>query len=151
MIRAWEEHDREALRPLVGDCLASTYDNGADLKPSAMNVAYLIEFGLARAAAGDPCLLWEKDVGIIAYTLWAEMANPLNLDFRGKVCYGFGTYVLPNWRRRGISDQLRDAAEARAKLAGFVKVVGTAYHETGLVSCLNRGYRVAGAYVEKTL
>ena len=152
MIRPWKAEDGAALRPMIEDCLDVNFRAGADMLPTDKNAAALLALGMIRAAAGDPCLVSTSGTGRLqAYTLWVDLPNPLGLDYGSRILYGLGTYVEPALRRLGVSDQLRDAAEAMARAQGFDKIVGTVYHTAGAASCLRRGFRVTGQLVEKVL
>lgn len=69
------------------------------------------------------------------------------------VVAGLGTYVHSAFRRRGISEELREKAEEWWRLAGYKCVIGTASstNTAGLESVMKRGFRVVGLEVRKEL
>jgi GNAT superfamily N-acetyltransferase len=153
-IRRWERSDEPALLPAILDCLAVNFEAGADMRPTERNAKALCALGMLAAERGEPCLVVVHryvENGILGYTLWCELPNPLGLDFRGRVLHGLGTYVKPEARKLGVSHFLRNEAERQAQVLGFTKVVGVAYHDAGLQSVLARGYRPCGTQVEKVL
>jgi len=151
-IRHWREYDGPQLLPMILDCLRANAEAGADMLPTEKNAGALWAFGLRAALRGDPCLVAVAAEGdVLGYTEWADLGNPLGLDYKARILAGLGTYVVPSHRRFGVSHLLRDAAESMGHLLGFGKVVGVAYHEAGLASVLARGYTVTGTAVEKVL
>jgi GNAT superfamily N-acetyltransferase len=155
VIRPWAAQDELALLHMVTHCLEINYDAGADMQPTLRNAQVLVKLGMLAATRGEPCLVADAGgidcPGPIGYTLWCSLPNPLDLDYRGRVIYGLGTYVMPPFQNTGVSRRLRNGAESEARQLGFTKVVGVAYHSVGLKSVLSRGYRVAGQHVEKVL
>jgi len=137
---------------MIVDCLRANFDAGADMLPTQKNAEALFILGHQASLKGEPCLVAEPEgYGVVGYTLWCDLENPLGLDYRGRILYGLGTYVRPGWRQQGVSAALRDEAEKEGARLGFIKVVGVAYHDVGLRSVLARGYRAAGVHVEKVL
>lgn len=151
-VRPWKVEDREALLPMVQDCLRVNYQAGADMKATPKNADILVQMGMLAAPKGEPCLVAEVDgLGLVGYTLWCSLPNPLGMEFRGNILHGLGTYVTLQHRRSGLAHLLRNEAEAQALRQGFTKIVGCAYHSAGFQSVLARNYRVAGTLVEKEL
>lgn len=77
-------------------------------------------------------------VGVVAWV------NPPG--FAADIAHGLGTYVVPNWRRKGVSEQLRKAAMAHCRSKGRRWVYGTAStgNEAGIVSGVGVGFREIG-------
>lgn len=151
-VRQWEARDRLALLPFIQDCLAVNHEAGADMLPTERNAFVLWQIGLQAAAKGEPCLVADMaERGIVGYTLWCELPNPLAMDMSTRVLHGLGTYVVPDLRQSGLSNHLRNVAEAQATRLGFGKITGTAYHDVGLKSVVTRGFQTVGVLVEKRL
>lgn len=147
-MRPWRPDDREVIVPMIADCLAVNAKAGADIAPTDANANVLWAQGCAWAAAGDPTLAWIDDGQPVAWTLWGGMETVGGLQMVDRICYGLSTYVRPEFRRDGIASQLRRAALAQAKAAGYAKVVGVAFHEAGLRSSLHVGFSAVGTQVE---
>ena len=150
-IRGWEEKDREQLMPMVQATLQENFDTTADMLPSTYNSKVLIDLGMARVQFGDPCLVAEEDGVLLGYVQWCGIPDPLGLGWRMQTVHGFGTFVLPDHRRKGISTKLRDLAEEIAKAVGYQQVTGVAYNALGAATVMSRGFQIAGALVYKEL
>jgi GNAT superfamily N-acetyltransferase len=150
-IRRWMRSDELDVVPMIRHCLQINYDAGADMEPTQNNADALWILGIGAALKEEPCLVAFDGIIPVGYTLWCELPNPLGLDFRGRVLHGLGTYVIPEYRKKGISTFLRNVAEAEGGRSGFTKVVGTAYTQPGFQSVIARNYRIAGTYVQKEL
>lgn len=150
-IRTWGLADREAMIPMILDCLETNFQAGADMLPTYKNADVLWRVGVLASAKGEPTLVATIDDKPVGYTLWCDLPNPLDMDLKHRILYGLGTYIAEPYRRIGLSEHLRNVAEGMAARSGFTKISGTAYHEAGLQSVLKRGFAPAGILVEKTL
>lgn len=151
IIRPWAPGDGEAVRAMILDCLRVNAEVGADMLPTDKNAGILWNLGIKWASEGEPTLVYVMDNAPIAYTLWGGLPNPIGIDYRDRICSGLGTYVLPSYRKRGVSVALRAEAERQAKARGYNRVCGVAYHEAGLVSALRAGFIAVGSQVELRL
>jgi GNAT superfamily N-acetyltransferase len=151
MIRAWQASDATALTPMIGSMLETTAAQGGQLLATPKNVAWLLSLGLHFAAHGDPTLVYVDDEGIVGFTLWGDLGNPMELDTRSHACTGFGTFVVPGKRRQHVASALRQAALGIARQRGYDCVRGTAYHDEGRLSALAVGFQPSGTEVEYTL
>lgn len=151
MIRGWKREDRDVLVQMIQDCLAINHGAGAEMLPTEKNADALWQLGILAAEKGEPCMVAVDGDVLVGYTLWCELPNALGLDFSARILHGLGTYVSPADRRKGVANELRDRAEQLAKVLGFEKIVGVAYHEAGFVTVAKRGWKAVGVNVEKVL
>lgn len=122
-IRPWDVADISALEGLVGAYLTETYPAGYDYQPTFRNAATLVEVGLVHGAVGDPVLAAvDDDRSVIGWTAWFGATNPLAFDYRDRICFGMGTYVLPSARHQGVAAALHDAAVVIARNRGYTRV-----------------------------
>jgi GNAT superfamily N-acetyltransferase len=87
----------------------------------------------------------DRPVGVVAWT-----HTPLAAE--GAVV-GFGTYVVPQYRRQGIQRRLRAAATDHCRQKHYKTVEGVVSENNvaGLQSALDDGFEVVGYLVRKTL
>lgn len=63
---------------------------------------------------------------LVGCLLWGALPPvPIDTEF-GKIAHGFGTYVLPEYRMKGLSVKMREAAKDLLAAEGFETVLGTA-------------------------
>lgn len=148
-IRPWQPSDASQLVPMIQACLEDTAAVGADWAPTPHNVDLMLKLGLMWAERGDPSLVLESQGEILAYTLWGEL--PSELDTMHRSCAALGTYVVERVRRLGIAQALRNEAIARAKRAGYDRILGSTYDPGGHASAERVGFRVVGNLVERKL
>lgn len=150
VVYAARSEDREWFRQAV---LAYVGDAGGDLLACPENVdlfaalfdLYVEGQGgvvlLVRAAASSP-----SPVGF-------TMAGELPMGFRtrhGRAAMGWGTYVQPSSRRRGLARLLRRALDRRLREMGFDAILGGYAPENAPAEASLRGtgfqvYQVLGA------
>jgi GNAT superfamily N-acetyltransferase len=148
-IRPWQLSDEDAIKRLILDCLHETSYDGLVLAPTEENVEWLWKTGLAWSERGEPTFVAAFGPIDIGYVLWGE-SSPRGW-FNRRVCYGWGTYVIPVWRRHGVASALREKALKVARERGYDCVVGTAFSPVGLGSSLHDGFRIVGQHVEYRL
>lgn len=148
-VRPWRVEDAGQLVPMIRECLEETVAVGADWAPTDRNVDMLLKLGLAWAAAGDPSLVVVAGDKLVAYTLWGRM--PSDLDVVSKTCAAMGTYVAPEYRRKGVSQVIRSHAIALAKRAGYDRILGSTYDPGGHEATERVGFKVIGSLVERKL
>lgn len=133
-IRPWAADDVPVLRDLL---TAYLHEAPGDLRATERSVDYLLALGLGGAVLAQPCLVLEADGAVVGFVLW--LGTPIPCDTRGVPCQGFGTYLRPAYRRRGLGALLWDAALRRAAEIGYTRVVLATYAET-----TRRGLEAAG-------
>lgn len=67
-------------------------------------------------------VLFVSEVGVLLY---GDMANPYELSVGKKIAYGFGQYVSPEYRGRGVLDLMMAEAFKQLRLMGFDTMFGT--------------------------
>lgn len=149
----WRSADWLQLRSVVLGFLSEMYANEkGDIRPTNENVDILINIGITRAEAGDPCFAMWKDGVIIGFTLWVGCAalHP-SLELREKICSGLGTYIMKDHRQQGHSKTLREAAFTCAKEAGYARVDGSAYDKLGYQTATKFGAKSMSLVISRRL
>lgn len=142
MIRRATREDFPRLS-LLADLLSAEHEARGEAP-----IAHVVKGGFLAAFDLDvPVWVWVSDLADLvgAFCLWLPTAS-------GRA-QGLGTYVQPQWRRRGISPALREKAEESMAALGQTSVEGVAVigNEAGLMSALKQGFRVVGYLVRKEL
>lgn len=142
MIRKATFGDLATIRPLVR---AASEELSARF--GAFDCTDVIVAGVANAiVAGDAVYVAMEDSQVVGWVAWSFVPS-------ARFAVGLGTYVMPEWRRRGISKRLRDAAEEHCRRQGALVVSGVVAkgNVAALQSCLAEGFAVVGVAVEKEL
>lgn len=122
MIRPAIQADRPALEALLGLYLE---ESGGDIVACPENVAACLEIldsYIDRQAAGA-ALVAEEGGRVVAFTLAGEFPCRF-LTHHGRAAMGWGTFVLPDNRRRGLAGNLRDRLDQELRRQGFDVVLG---------------------------
>lgn len=122
----WSDAYRVWLRHAISEFFLAGLAQGGDILDTPRNVDAYLTLGLARAEAGDPCLLALIDTLPIAYTMW--IGFPPLLDSKWKTLNAAGSFTEPAWRHRGISFALREEGMRLAKARGYERVTATAFN-----------------------
>lgn len=139
-----ERHD------LTGGLLGLMLANPtSDILPCSENVSAYLEIAKGGAERGEPVLVAMDGDRLVGFILWVSMHAGLKL--RGRVLHGLGTWVDPEYRRKGVATELRATALTMARLADFSRVIGTAFTEAGEASALANGFKPYGTQVEYVL
>ena len=121
------------------EMLQENYRIGGEIIPSDVNVErYGDLFDVYVSGMAEGVVVVAEDEGeIVAVLMWGFGGEPFETRF-SKFAVGWGTYVAPSHRRRGLSDRVRDYGEERLKQLGFKTVLGQAVdsNEAGLASGL---------------
>ncbi len=67
-------------------------------------------------------VLFVSEVGVLLY---GDMAGPYELSVGKKIAYGFGQYVSPEYRGRGVLDLMIAEAFKQLRLMGFDVLLGS--------------------------
>ena len=142
-IRQATLNDWTALAGLVAKMLVE--HSSFDTMSSPSTVGEGILHGLRT---NEAVFVAEKDGKFHGYVAWVHF--PLSPE--GLVS-GLGTYVEPEFRKKGLSEKLREAATAFCKRKGYTTIQGVAHkdNKAGLESSLKNGFSVAGYLVSKRL
>lgn len=122
-VRAAEEGDRSSFRDLVRGYLEDTATG--DILPCEENIeVYSALFDRYLRDGGGAVLVAAKPYGRpLAFTMAGEIPHGFRTR-HGRAAMGWGTYVTPPQRRRGIARQLREALDVRLREMGFDTVIG---------------------------
>jgi GNAT superfamily N-acetyltransferase len=134
-VRLATPEDHDEFMQLAASYLVELREHGSEIKPTAQSLQlwqhlfYIytlpctdaneqpIQNPGAVVVAGDP---------IHAFSIAGEPPHSMyavETDF-GRVAYGHGTYVHPDYRGRNLSNALRDRMRAELKSRGFDTVIG---------------------------
>ena len=122
-IRAMHSDDEKPVKRLVMKYLKETYDAGGDFPPTLENAAGFTQYAIEGAEAGDPCLVADEGGKIIGFVTARGVFFP-GMTTRHKTVRSWGTFVLPEWRSKGIAVQLFIVAGRVARLAGYTRFLG---------------------------
>ena len=149
-VRAWEDRDSLNLYPLVLLYLLDVAKLRGDIAPSGSNAEAFIGLGYQALDRGDPCLVAEEGGKLVGFLI-ARGVDTSNLRTTKRICFGFGTYVLPEFRRMGFAKELRARAFEIAKAQGYERFQGVAYGQAAIDSALAMGSEALGVLVSKNL
>lgn len=131
---------------MILDMLKSTSDAGARFLPTDRNVRVLLQLGMTYSQNGEPTLVALDNGVIVGFTIWGSGEPPFDLS--EDICQGFGTYVVPNLRRKRVASALRLYAMDVARNKGYSVIEGTAYDAQGEQSALAVGFVPVGTQLE---
>jgi GNAT superfamily N-acetyltransferase len=97
---------------------------------------------------GEAIFVADVDGELVGFVAWTGLPNAADGE-----AVGFGTYVVPEYRRRGISNALRWAAREHCQKLGYKFVTGTAMtgNTAGLQSVEALGFEIIGYEVRLKL
>ncbi len=148
-VRKATMHDIGLFRKLWKSMLEEQYKAGSLILPNDHNVKVmetLFEAYVNEDLQGVVLLV--SDVGILMY---GDMANPQQLSIGDKVAYGFGQYVAPENRGKGILDKMAETAFKQLIDMGFDVMVGnTMIEDTHGDEAYARVVKQSGFEVEST-
>ncbi len=147
--------DEVPLRRLVMKYLKETYDAGGDFPPTLENAAAFAQYGIEGAAAGDPCLVADVDGKLVGF-LNARGIHFPGMTTRHKTIRTWGTFMLPDYRSKGVAGMLLIVAGRMAKQAGYSRVLGMTHgsdYQEHALSIANRfpGMVIVGHVLEVDL
>lgn len=138
-VRVWSDNDRAELVPLIQRYIEEACP---DMIPSESNGNMFFDC----AGPGSGVALVKNQ--IVGFTL----LTPVNhVQTKVRMVHSVGTYVLPEFRRRGIAEQLRRRAMKAARQAGFDGIQGFTYTKDNSKSIEKLGGRVVGVVMETPL
>ena len=121
-IRPWHEQDQPALQWQILQFLKAQGDRGGDLAATTKNAGLFFQLGLGLAQKGDPTLVATLNAYPVGWICWGEPVTPF--ECKWKTCHTFGSYTAPQFRKEGVSMQLRDVAWAMAEQLGYERIIG---------------------------
>lgn len=143
-IRLARPEDAPIFEALWRDYLTEYHKQGGELLPTRRNLVAFLELFSAyttNTTADAPmgvCVLADED-GVL---LWGDTGPP-RVDTRyDPLAFGWGTYVVPEMRQRGIAREMREFARPLLKALGFKNVQGTALNanKPGILSAESFGW-----------
>jgi len=130
LIRPDSVEERNDFMSLWSSFLLETYNQGGDVLPTMNNLAFfaqLVHTYSRNPSLGVACVAYHNDPRFpVAAGLWGVVSSTPILELRyGPVANGWGIYVLPAWRKSGVSKTIRAYCVRHLLRAGFHSVVGS--------------------------
>lgn len=124
-VRTATPADRDGFLVLWAAYLESQRELGGDILPTARSLEFfgrLFDLYVADKLEGA-LVLAEHDGDFVGVVMWGEMPRLFDVRWK-KPAQGWGTYVAPKARGKGVSDKLREAAKKSLREQGFDVVIG---------------------------
>jgi GNAT superfamily N-acetyltransferase len=141
-IAGCQESDKGSLWKMLHAYLTEV---DGDLLPTDKNIRYFADLAIQGAAVGDPCLIAYVEGVPVGFHI--SRGLPDVLDTKLKICHGYGTYVIPTFRGRGIARALRELAFETAVVAGYERLEGIAFSKEAMLSTLTHGSKPIGVLI----
>jgi GNAT superfamily N-acetyltransferase len=143
VIRAATSRDFWRIREMIREMFADVSAYGH--RDSSGVVIHMVENAIQ---AGQKIFVGEWDDKVVGICAWVQSPST-----PGGEVLGLGTFVEANFRRMGISSDLRDAATDYWKAEGASHISGTVDigNTPGLDSAIEHGFAFSGFIVEKQL
>ena len=125
-VRAAKTGDRNLFKKLWLEYLTESYDTkDSEIQPDEFNIErYLLFFDLYVSERIPGVVLF---IGDSAVLMWGGIGEPpFHMDTERAV--GFGTYVKPEARKKGLSAMIRKEGAKLLKEMGFEAVLGEIKH-----------------------
>lgn len=136
-IRGWAQADEELVVPLIQAYLEEACP---DFVPSEHNAKLYFSIA-ARSSRVAMDTKTGKAVGFVLHI-------PIEaFETKVPMLYSVGTYVLPEYRNKGIGESLRRGAIRVAKVMGYKMLQGVIYTEDNLRGAEKIGTRVVAKVV----
>ena len=141
-VRRATPNDATLFQELWKEYLEDQAEKGGDIVPDPRSLRTFVQL-FHKYTEGDLSGLVLLGARGNAVLMWGDPVIELTLRF-GRVAQGWGTYVRPEFRRKGISKQLRDLAVPALREAGFDAVLGTGLigNEEGLINGVGYGFEI---------
>ena len=125
-IKPASQEDRKYVVEAFLNLLEYLDEFGHDIPPYRENAEWLVDqVFLPAAARGEPVLLaWEGQT-LVGALFWVIPAGPPRMRYKQAV--GYGTYVDPDYRNRGVAKQLWAQGVELLRAQQVEILVGTVY------------------------
>ena len=151
IIRLATNDDLPAIQAELPHFLKELQPFGSLVACDDVNVNLLLFVVRQAIDRGDPVVVAERDGQIVGFCLWTQLDTPLRYD--RKVLHGLGTFVVPAFRKQGISDLIRSLAEGIARDKGYESILGSVHpsNVAGVASLEGHGWKTVHCVVVKDL
>lgn len=96
-----------------------------DIKSSEKNAELLTNLLISKNEGGCQIAIDEETQKAIGATFWYGAKHCPSLDITEGLVACAGTYVAPQWRRKGVSKALREKASQELREAGYTELRGS--------------------------
>jgi len=121
--------NRSRVTDLTKAYLEEIAELGSELLPTERTLAAFGRFFDGFVSGQWPGAVVVCDGG---FTMAGQLGpEPLFDTKPGPMAYGFGTYVEPRWRRRGLAGAMRAVLRDELRRQGFGAISGAAHHFNG--------------------
>lgn len=121
-VRDAKSRDVGLFRKLWAKYLKEQHKHGSLIIPDDHNLNVGVNlFNLYVGKELDGSVLFVSDVAVM---MWGDMGSPYHLSVGDRVAYGWGIYVEPEHRGRGIGDALHKGTVERLGAMGFEALIG---------------------------
>lgn len=142
LIRFMRSDDTPVVQLLLMCYLKETYDGGGDFPPTMENAEAFANIALEGAGLQDPCLVaTDGPQGAIVGFVIARGIDTGGMTTRCKTIRSWGTYVVPEFRTKGVAVSLFITAGRIARIAGYDRFIGMTHgseYENHAMGVVNR-------------
>lgn len=122
-VRKAKDGDHGLFKKLWQELNEAQFELGSTIIPNEQNLeAMLAMFEAIVSGEQDGVVLFVSDVAVL---MWGEMGNPFETTHGTRIAFGYGHYVAPEQRGRGILDKMTEVAFAKLKEQGFESMAGS--------------------------
>jgi ribosomal protein S18 acetylase RimI-like enzyme len=128
-IREAQPRDVGLFKKLWMKLLESQHEAGSPILPNEHNLEVAVGLFNMYVDADRPdefrkdgVVLFVSDAAVL---MWGDMCLPYQVSIGDKVAYGWGHYVDPEYRGKGIMDKMLDETLERLKSMGFDAILGS--------------------------
>lgn len=118
---------------------------GGEILPTERTLTFFADLFLGlQGGERGVCLLAEDEGVPVGVLLWGSLQQPPVDTALGRTAQGWGTYVVPEARAKGISSRLRETARKILAEMGFEHVLGAAerINAVGLATGEKAGFKI---------
>lgn len=148
-VRKAKPGDHGLFKSLWMELLEAQAELGSTIIPNEHNVEAVMSLFNAYVSGDlDGVVLFVANVGVLMY---GDMSNPFETTLGTRAAFGYGQYVKPDHRGRGILDAMMKEALTELKAMGFDVLHGaTLEKDSHGLEAYTRGVKQNGSEVEST-